>query len=359
MTDVLVAVGTTKGLWLLRSSGRSSWTVDGPHLFMNSVAGCAIDTRGGDVRVLAGASSSHWGPGMSWSDDVGATWTESETGIHFADDADASVEAVWQIRPDPLDDSVVWAGTQPSALWKSSDRGETFSLVRGLWEHPHRPTWEPGGGGQALHTILPHPSDASRVMVAMSTGGVYVTSDGGSSWSPSNTGIRVAGRPGEYAEYGQCVHKVARDPVDADVLFAQNHGGVYRSSDGGSTWDSITDGLPADFGFPVVSHPLRSGTAWVLPLQADSHRVPPDASLAVWRTSDAGESWTRSSTGLPSDFYSVVLRDAMTSDDADPAGVYFGTRTGSVYASADEGSTWSEIVRNLPDVLCVRAAVLP
>lgn len=360
MNDVMVAVGTSKGMWLLRSSDRRSWTVDGPHFFMHSVAACAIDARGDEVRLLAGAVSSHWGPGVSWSDDLGATWTESPEGVHFAPEVGESVEAVWQLRPDTQGrPGVVWAGSQPSALWRSDDRGETFSLVDALWEHPHRPQWDAGYGGQAIHTVLPHPERDGHVLVAMSTGGVYVTDDDGASWAPSNRGIDAGFLPGEEPEFGQCVHKVARDAGDPQRLFAQNHGGVYRSDDGGGSWSSIASGLPADFGFPIVTHPERGGTAWLVPLVADGERVPPDASLRVWRTDDSGATWAPSEAGLPDAFYGVVLRDAMTADDADPAGVYLGTRDGSVYASADEGETWSEIAKHLPDVLCVRAVVLP
>lgn len=363
MNDVVLAVGTAKGLWLMRSADRRTWTVDGPHFRMRSVAACAIDTRGGRARLLVGASSSHWGPAVSWSDDLGATWTEAAdgSGIRFPPGADASVEAVWQLRPDTTQrPGVVWAGTQPSALWRSDDGGQTFALVEGLWNHPHRPTWEPGFGGQAIHTVLPHPMQDGRVLVAMSTGGVYVTEDDGTSWRPSNTGIGADFLPGEAPEYGQCVHKVARDPVDPDRLFAQNHGGVYSSGDGGATWTSIAAGLPADFGFPVVAHPHRADTAWVVPLTADFQRMPPDDQLRVWRTTDAGATWTASESGLPQPYYGSVLRDAMATDDVqDPAGVYVGTRDGAVYASADEGRTWSLIIQHLPDVLCVRAATLP
>lgn len=363
MNDVLLAVGTTKGLWLLRSRDRKAWTSDGPHFRMHAVAACAIDTRHERTRLLVGASSSHWGPAVSWSDDLGASWTEAAdgSGIRFPADADASVEAVWQLRPDTSErPGVVWAGSQPSALWRSDDGGETFSLVEGLWNHPHRPTWEPGFGGQAIHTVLPHPTDDARVMVAMSTGGVYVTDDAGTSWNPSNTGIGAEFLPGDAPEYGQCVHKVARDPADPDRLFAQNHGGVYRSTDGGKTWESIAAGLPADFGFPVAAHPYRPDTAWLVPLAADSQRMPPDDQLQVWRTTDGGVSWTGSTAGLPAGYYGSVLRDAMAADDVEgSAGVYLGTRDGSVYVSADEGETWSQIAQHLPDVLCVRAATLP
>lgn len=360
---VLLMIGTRKGLWLARSDDqRKRWELGDPHFFMQEIPACAIDTRGSRARLLVGARSEHWGPSVFHSDDDGGTWSEPEGGaVRFPADADAAVKAVWQLRPDTAARSgVVWAGTEPSALWRSEDGGESFALVDGLWDHPHRPTWEPGGGGQALHTVLPHPSDDERVLVAMSTGGVYRTDDGGKSWHPANQGIKAYFFPDPWPEYGQCVHKVARDADEPNRLFAQNHHGVYRSDDGGSHWVSIADGLPSDFGFPVVAHPARGGTAWVVPLVADRERVPPDATLGVWRTTDAGESWSAASSGLPEDFYASVLRDAFTADDvADPTGLYLGGRDGSVYASADEGESWSEIARHLPDILCLRAATVP
>ncbi|HEX6339328.1 MAG TPA: hypothetical protein VFZ85_20405 [Jiangellaceae bacterium] len=359
---VLLAIGTRKGLWLARSDDRRSWQLDGPHFPMQEVHSCAIDTRNGHARLLAGAKSWHWGPGVLHSDDLGLTWSEPEAGaVKFPEGEEAAVKAIWQLKPDTADrPGVVWAGSQPSALWRSTDGGETFSLVRGLWEHPHRPTWEPGFGGQAVHTVLPHPVDEARILVAMSTGGVYVTEDGGASWQPSNTGIKAYFLPDPWPEYGQCVHKVARDPVEPERLFAQNHHGVYRSDDGGKSWTSIADGLPSDFGFPVVVHPGAPNTAWVVPLVADGHRFPPDNALQVWRTSDGGESWTSTSDGLPEGYFAAVMRDAFTSDDvADAPGLYVGGRDGSVYASADGGESWVEVARHVPDVLCVRAASLP
>jgi photosystem II stability/assembly factor-like uncharacterized protein len=220
----------------------------------------------------------------------------------------------------------------------------------------------PGGGGQALHTVLPHPREPDEVLVAMSTGGVYRTVDGGASWSASNSGVAVPFLPDPYPEFGQCVHKVARDAAEPQRLFLQNHqndGGVYRSDDGGGTWTSVADGLPASFGFPVVTHPRRAGTVYVFPLVADRRRLPPDDRCRVYRTTDAGGSWEAVSDGLPTGpWYGVVLRDAMCADDADPAGIYLGTRDGQVWVSRDEGGRWASVAAHLPDVLCVRAAVI-
>lgn len=361
MSTTLLAIGTSKGLFLATSTDdRVTWSMSGPHFLMNGVYAVSIDTRSTTPRLLVGADSSHWGPTVFWSDDLGATWQENPTECpRFPLEADASVERVWSITPSPTEEGVVWAGSQPSALWRSEDRGESFSLVRPLWDHPHRPQWGAGFGGQAIHTVLPHPTDPQDVLVAMSTGGVYRTADGGASWTPSNKGIKAYFFPDPWPEFGQCVHKVARDAVDADRLFAQNHHGVYRSDDAGTTWVSIADPLPADFGFAMVTHPSKAATAYSFPLVADGERLAPDRKCRVFRTTDGGTSWEPLSQGLPQqEFYGIVLRDALCVDDSDRAGVYLGTRTGSVFASRDEGDTWAEVARDLPDVLCVRAAVV-
>lgn len=359
---VLLAIGTGKGLFLARSDDdRKSWQVSGPHYPMREVYAVAIDKRPAAPRLLAGVISSHFGPSVAASDDLGRSWREPDNApIAFPEHIDASLKRVWQIAPGPANQPErVYAGVEPSALFVSDDGGETYELVRGLWDHPHRPNWAPGGGGQAIHTVLPHPTDTAAVLVAMSTGGVYRTADGGASWSASNAGIKAYFLPDPFPEYGQCVHKVARNVDRPDQLFAQNHPGVYRSDDGGANWTSIAEGLPADFGFAMVAHPHRPGVIYNFPLAADGRRFPPDERCRVYRSEDAGQTWSALTDGLPSEpFYPTVLRDAMCADDAEPAGVYFGTRSGEVYASADEGDSWQQVAAHLPDVLCVRAAVV-
>ena len=360
MTDLL-AIGTRKGLWLARSEDdRRSWTLDGPHLLAQEVAAGSVDVRGPAPRVLAGIQYGHWGPTVMRSDDLGRSWQETEAGaIRFPEDTGAALARVWQLRPDSADrPGVVWAGCEPHSLWRSEDGGCTFELVRGLWDHPHRPTWEPGGGGGAVHTVLPDPA-SDRVLVAMSTGGVYLSEDGGGSWEPRNKGITAVFLPDELPEYGQCVHKVAVDAGDRDRLYAQNHFGVFATDDAGVSWRSVADGLPADFGFPIASSPRTPGTAWVVPLVADMERLPPGGRLRVHRTRDGGGTWTELGEGLPDASWAAVMRDAMCVDDGDPTGVYVGTRDGCVYASADEGDSFTPVAAHLPDVLAVRAARLP
>src|SRR5918997_1609325 len=267
---------------------RRTWTLGEPHLLAQEVAAVSIDTRGPAPRVLAGVQYGHWGPTVMRSDDLGASWQETETGaIRFPEDTGAALARVWQLRPDAADrPGVVWAGCEPHSLWRSTDGGCTFELVRGLWDHPHRPTWEPGGGGGAVHTVLPDPA-SDRVTIAMSTGGVYVSEDGGGDWTPRNSGISAVFLP-EPPEYGQCVHKVAVDAAGPDRMYAQNHFGVFRTDDAGGSWTSIAEGLPADFGFPVVASPSTPGTAWVVPLVADVQRVPPSGRVRGPRPPGAG-----------------------------------------------------------------------
>lgn len=359
MTDLL-AIGTRKGLFLARSEDdRRTWTVGEPHLLAQEVAAVCIDTRRRQPRVLAGVQYGHWGPSVVRSDDLGASWQETDDGaVRFPEDTGAALARVWQLRPDTAErPDVVWAGCEPHSLWRSTDGGCTFSLVRGLWDHPHRPTWEPGAGGGAVHTVLPDPA-SDRVTVAMSTGGVYASEDGATGWAPRNRGISTVFLP-EPPEYGQCVHKVAADAGDPARMYAQNHFGVFRTDDGGGSWTSIAEGLPADFGFPIAASPTTPGTAWVVPLVADVERVPPQGRLRVHRTRDAGATWTPSSGGLPDSAWTAVLRDAFCVDEGDPTGVYVGTRDGCVYVSADEGDTFALVADHLPDVLALRAARLP
>jgi photosystem II stability/assembly factor-like uncharacterized protein len=360
MTEVLLAAGTRKGLFIGRRRGGAWKFDDRPHFKAQAVYSVAIDTRGAVPRLLAGGDSAHWGPSVFHSDDLGRTWTEpARPAVKFPKDTGASLERVWQLHPAAAEPDVVYAGTEPAALYRSEDRGESFELVRPLWEHPTRSKWVPGGGGEGLHTVVTDRRDPEAVTVAVSTAGVFRTADGGASWRPSNSGVSAVFLPDPHPEFGQCVHKVAQDSADPDRLYLQNHWGVYRSDDGGAHWSDIGEGLPSTFGFAAAAHPHRGDTAYVFPINADADRVPAGHRCRVFRTADAGRSWEPLTTGLPQeDHYGTVLRDALCTDDNDPAGVYFGNRNGEVYASADDGDSWQQLAAHLPDVLCVRAAVI-
>jgi len=359
-SKVILLVGTIKGAFLISSdANREKWQVSGPHFPGRVVYAMAYDNRAGRQRLWASSTHFAFGPMLHSSDDFGRTWTNPESApVKFPESAGQSVAQIWQIAPGgPLEPQKLYCGVEPAALFESNDAGATWSLVQGLFDHPHRPQWEPGGGGLCLHTIVVNPANPQSLLVAISTGGVYRTDDGGQTWTARNSGVTAGFMPNSYPEFGQCVHKVARS-AQPDRLYLQNHGGLFRSDDGGDHWQDIANGVPSDFGFPMVTHPRDPDTAYVFPLETEM-RVSPHGELRVYRTRDAGASWQPLGTGFPEELsYETVLRDGMATDTLDLAGLYLGTRSGKVYGSADEGDTWRQIADGLPAVTCVKTAVL-
>ncbi|HLN92317.1 MAG TPA: exo-alpha-sialidase [Thermoanaerobaculia bacterium] len=360
--DVLLLVGTMKGAFLLKSDrSRRRWERSGPHFPGSSVYAIGYDGRNDRHRIWAAPKSLHWGAELCSSDDFGAKWSRPEVPrIAFPKETGATLAHIWQIEPG-LDDEPerIFVGVEPSALFESRDGGESWSLNEGLWNHPHRAKWMPGGGGLCLHTILTDPARRDRLTIATSTGGVYRTDDNGETWRARNRGIQAYFLTEKDPEFGQCVHKVVRHPSRPDRMFLQHHFGLYRSDDGGDTWREASKGVPSDFGFPMAMHPRDTDTVYIVPLQADQFRCPPEGKLRVYRTRDGARSWKPLTRGLPQkDCYDTVLRDAMAVDEEDPAGVYFGTRNGWLYGSRDEGQSWSAIEESLPPVTCVRAVTI-
>lgn len=359
--DFLLLVGTTKGAFLLRStSHRTRWDVGGPYFHGHAVYAMAYDGRGAQHRIWA-STQSYWGTLLRYTDDFGKSWTNPrEAPIRFPADTGVSLKNIWQISLGRSEEPhALYCGVEPAALFETGDAGETWSLVRGLFDHPHRPRWMPGNGGLALHTILLDPVNKQRLYVAISAGGVYRTEDGGLTWTAQNSGIRAMFMPGKYPEFGQCVHKIAMHPTRPERLFLQNHWGLYRSDDCAENWTDIANGVPSDFGFAMVMHPKDPDSVYVIPVESDQFRCTCDGRLRVYRTRNAGASWEPLSRGLPQKrAYETVLRDAMTADSLDPVGIYFGTRSGQLFASRDEGRTWQKILEGLPPVICVRNAVV-
>jgi photosystem II stability/assembly factor-like uncharacterized protein len=295
------------------------------------------------------------------SDDFGKTWINSqEASIKFPPDCGAALKNIWQISLGrESEPQTLYCGVEPAALFCSKDDGENWSLVRGLFDHPHRPRWLPGNGGLALHTIVLDPVDAKRMYVAISSGGVYRTDDGGQTWQARNRGIRVVHMPEKYPEFGQCVHKIAMHPAKPERLFLQNHWGLYRSDDGASNWQDIAHGVPSDFGFAVITHPHDPDCVYIVPVESDEFRCTPEGRLRVYRTRNAGASWEPLTRGLPQKgAYETILRDALTADSLDPAGIYFGTRNGEIYGSTDEGKSWKKLLGGLPAVVCVKSVMV-
>ena len=359
--DVLLLVGTMKGAFLLRSGPQGArWDVMGPAFHGNAIYSMAYDPREGRRRLWA-STCAFWGTFLRSSDDFGKKWTNPlHANVRFPEDCGTSLKNIWQVCPGrPSEPGTLYCGVEPAALFVSHDTGDTWSLVRGLFDHPHRPRWVPGNGGLALHTILLDPSNEQRMYVAISAGGVYRTDDGGQTWQARNRGIRVNFQPNKEPEFGQCVHKMVLHPARPERIFLQHHWGLYRSDDHGDCWKSISNGVPSDFGFAMVMHPRDPDCVYILPVESDEFRCTPDGRLRVYRTRDAGASWEPLARGLPQKgAYETVLRDAMSTDGLDPAGIYFGTRSGELFGSTDEGKSWKMILSGFPPIVCVKAVAI-
>jgi hypothetical protein len=378
--DVLVLIGTRKGGFILSSDvTRENWDIKGPIFKGWNVMHMAYDPR--DQRIHAAVVHDVYGPSTHYSDDLGENWTQGQEAPIFLRPSNSSrpigtpeeaktpeeameqvekVHQVWHIKPAGEDKpGVLYAGVEPAALFISFDRGETWQLNETLFDHPPREDWFPGAGGLCLHTIIPDPADSERIYVAISTGGCYRTDDGGKTWNPFNKNVRADFLPDKLPEYGQCVHKMAVHPARPDVLFQQNHCGVYRSDNRGNDWVDIGDGkLPSRFGFPIAVHPHDPEIIYLVLEESDEYRLSVDGSFAVWRSKDSGGSWERLTQGLPDRAHLVVLREAMATDQLQEAGLYIGTSTGQVFASSNSGDSWEKIVEYLPRILSVETATL-
>lgn len=349
--NILLLLGTAKGLFILRRGGNGRWSIDGPHFPGLAVFSAFLDQRKGRNVMWAAPASWHFGAELCKSIDMGKTWDQpKKRRIKMPANTKTSLENIWQITASGGSDSL-YVGAAPAALFESHDQGETWSLNRGLWKHPHRKQWTPGFGGLCLHTIVTDPKNKNDIKIAISTGGVYQSADGGETWESTNKGVSAYFMPDKYPEFGQCVHKIARHPRDRKLFFLQNHHGVYRSRDGARTWEEIESGLPSNFGFGLTVS--ESGSAFIVPLQRDAERFTCEGRLRVYRTRDRGNTWQPLTKGLPQkNAYEVVLRDAVTSVGDN---IFFGTKNGKLFASMDDGDSWKMIEGSLPEICCVKA----
>ena len=361
--SVFVMVGTRKGAFVLDGGAeRARWSVRGPYLEGQNIMDMAFDPR--TNTVFAAVGDPWFGSRIYRSTDSGRTWDEPTTGPTFPPDSGLALQKVWNVTPGrESEPGVVYAGVEPAALFKSSDGGDSWHFVKSLNDHPTRDRWQPGAGGLCLHTIVLDPFDSNRLHVGISAAGMFSTDDGGKTWRTANDGTRVNFLPDqepEYAEFGQCVHKIEIAKSTNGRMYQQNHCGVYRTDDGGANWIEITKGLPSDFGFCIGVHPTDADTAWVCPVISGYKHWVPDGAMTVYRTRDAGRSWQKLANGLPqSGAFVNILRDGMAVDSLEPAGVYIGTNTGQLYVTADEGDSWQQVPGMFPPINSVGVAVIP
>ena len=353
MTELLVA--TKKGLFALQGAPGSPFEMTARAFAGEPVEYALRDQRSG--RLIASVTSPFYGPKLWYADDPAGEWQQAE-GVALPEGGDAALERIWVIVAGE-EESVLYAGGDPGVLFESHDGGTTFELNRGLWEHPTRTQWQPGGGGLCLHSIATWPGEPQRLAAAISAAGVWLTDDGGETWRRGNQGLKARYLPEDTPddEIALCVHRLHRAALRPERMFMQFHGGVYRSDDAGATWIDIAAGLPSDFGFPLVLDPADPDSAYVIPLTADMDRVTPDGRVRVYETRDAGASWAPRGEGLPPEHaYLTVLREAFDRTGEGPAlELYFGATSGAVFGSGDAGASWFQVATHLPPVHAVTA----
>jgi hypothetical protein len=380
---VMVLVGTSKGGFIFSSNAkRKKWQASDIHFKSWNVMHMQMDPR--DQRLHTAASHFVYGPTTHYSDDFGKTWTQakqvpvisrpsksgrpsstvdeefrSASGENVKDNPEKMIK-VWNITPGRASEpNVLYAGAQPATLFISRDCGETWTMNEDFYDNPQRGMWSPGNGGLCLHTILLDPTNLNRMYIAVSAAGCYRTDDGGVTWLPYNKNVRADFHPEIFPEFGQCVHKMVMHPSNPQVIYQQNHCGVYRSDNAGDDWIDIGDNkLPARFGFPVAVHPTDPRTIYIALEESDEYRMSVDGKFSVWRSRNAGDSWQRMTKGLPEKAHLVVLREAMATDTFEDAGIYVGTNTGQLFYSRDSGDSWELMADYLPPIYSVEAAVV-
>jgi photosystem II stability/assembly factor-like uncharacterized protein len=327
-----------------------------------------IDTRG-SPRVYASSCNAFFGMKVLRSTDLGKTFKETKSAPAFAKDDGRAVANIWSIEAGG-DKRDLLCGVEPASLFRSENGGDSWEMVPGISNHEHARKWQPGAGGLCMHTII---RDGKRIHLGISTGGHYVSEDGGNTFRASNAGVGAGFSPDPYPEFGQCVHKIVRHPDAPGRLYMQNHGGwgewdgpggrrpdigVLRSDDYGTTWRSIAKGLPSDFGFPISVHPQDPDTVYVLPLEPMT-RTCPGGAPAVWRSENGGGSWKRLAKGFPKkQSFFTVQRDGMDIDETKDPALYVGTTTGQVWIGREGGEEWECLFDSLPPVHCLKVAVV-
>jgi photosystem II stability/assembly factor-like uncharacterized protein len=350
-----IAVGTRKGAFFFSSTDRKKWTCAGPVFPGEEVHHVSQDPRD-PKRHYAAVGSAWFGSHLYASVDNAKSWQVSESGLEVKDIPDASLKRIWHIAPGADDEpGVVYLGAEPGVLFRSGDNGKNWELIPGLSKHSTRARWTPGAGGMMVHSI--QCLGGGRLIAGISAAGAFRSTDSGKTWEPFNANVRADFQPDKFPEVGQCVHKLKAHPRQPMALYQQNHCGIYRAAFNDEKWTDISKGLPTRFGFALAVPAAEKDTLFTIPIHSAEQRFVPDGKLRVARSRNGGRTWKLLAKGLPqSQAHVLVLREAMTSDDRDPAGVYFGTSTGELFYTRDAGESWHILAQHLPPIYSVTAA---
>ena len=358
----MLMIGTRKGAFLAcATADRKSWDLKGP-LFPGNEVNWVTFRDGSPQALLVALKSAWWGPDLKVSHDLGDTWVESSGGIRFPESRGQSVERIWFAKSERRPNGAIYAGVDPAALFRSTDGGLTWTELESLGGHATRSRWQPGLGGLMAHTLCVDPNNADRIFVGVSAVGVFRSDDGGVTWEPKNRGVLAWNADfvaEKFPDIGQCPHRLEMHPGNPQVLYQQNHCGVYRTDNGGDEWSDISDGLPARFGFALTVHPHDGDVVYVVPEVSYECRITCGGAFRVFRSRDRGNSWEPLTCGLPQlNAYVNVLRGAMSTDTLESPGIYVGTQNGQLFASFDEGDHWNTLFNWLPPIYSVEAATI-